>query len=79
MECKYPILDDDQLVEINRLIVESFEQERAVMITYAEKYGPAEFWGWIQKVNAYEGWLKIVNEEDALNLSFKRILDVKIS
>jgi hypothetical protein len=79
MEFKYPILDDDQLTEINRLIVESIEQERAVAITYAEKYGPAEFWGWIQKVNVYEGWLKMVNDEDAFILSFKRILYVKIS
>lgn len=74
-----PILDDDQLQENNREIVKSIEQGRAVTITYTEKYGPAEFWGWIQKVNTNEGWLKIINDEDNLILSFKRILQVEIS
>lgn len=73
-----PILDDDQLQEINRVIAKSIEQERAVTITYAEKYGTAKFWGWIQKVNIIEGWLKIINDKDTLRLSFERILQVEI-
>ncbi|MBB2483461.1 YolD-like family protein [Bacillus sp. APMAM] len=78
-EYKPPLLDNDQLHEINCVIVKSIEQERAVTVTYAEKYGPAKFWGWIQKVDTIEGWLKIVNDEDVLKLSFKRVLQVKIS
>jgi len=73
-----PILDDDQLQEINRMIAKSIEQERAVAITYAEKYGTAKFLGWIQKVNMIEGWLKIINDEDTLRLSFEHILRVEI-
>ncbi|MBU8879236.1 YolD-like family protein [Bacillus sp. FJAT-29790] len=78
-EFKPPLLDNDQLQEINCIIIKSIEQKRAITITYAEKYGPAEFWGWIQKVDTIEGWLKIINEEDILILSFKRILQVEIS
>ncbi|WP_445487412.1 YolD-like family protein [Niallia sp. 03133] len=79
-EFQLPILDDDQLEEINRVIVKSIEQERTVTITYAEKYGTAEFWGKIQKVDVNEGWLRLkINDEDNLSLSFKRILQVEIS
>lgn len=74
-----PILDDDQLQEINRVIVKSIEEKRAITVIYTEKYGPAEFWGWIQKIDSHKGWLKIINDEDTLSLSFKRILQVEIS
>ena len=75
-EFQMPILDDNQLEEINRLILQSLEQNQTITITYAELYGPAEFSGWIQKVDTHKEWLKISNEEDTLTLSFKRILQV---
>lgn len=74
-----PLLEPDQLEEMNHVIVRSMEQTRAVTITYAEKYGPTTFWGWIQKVDTMEGYLKVVNDEDILNLPFKKILAVEIS
>lgn len=74
-----PLLDHDQLEEINRKILKSIEQMRAVTITYAEKYEPAQFWGWIQKIDPIEGSLKIVNDDDTLSLSFTKILQVEIS
>lgn len=77
-EFQMPILDDNQLEEINRIIIHSIEQRLTVTITYAEKYGPETFCGLIQKVNMYEGWLKIRNDEDVLSLSFQRILQVEI-
>ncbi|MFK4997714.1 YolD-like family protein [Bacillus sp. N9] len=38
-----PILDEQQLEEINIAITQSFERKRAVTISYAEKYSPHSF------------------------------------
>jgi hypothetical protein len=74
-----PMLDEDQLQEINRIIVESIEWDQAVNITYTDVYGPEQFWGWIKKVDLHERWLKIINDEDTLILRFEKILNVEIT
>lgn len=73
-----PLLEQDQLEEMNRVIIQSIEQTRAVTITYAKRFGPAKFWGWIQRVDAIEGWVKIVNDEDTLKLPIELILQIEI-
>lgn len=78
LEFTPPILDENQLEEINYMIMKAIEQKQAITITYAEKYGPAKFCGRIQKIDALEGSLKIMNDEDTLRLSIKLILQVKI-
>ncbi|RST61369.1 YolD-like family protein [Siminovitchia terrae] len=73
------ILDNDQLQEIDRVIVKSIETRQAVTITYAKKHGPAYFFGWIQKVDINEGWLKMFHNADTLTIPFKRIINVEIN
>ncbi|MCB5235597.1 MAG: YolD-like family protein [Niallia nealsonii] len=73
-----PVLDENQLEEINYVIVNSIKQERAIRITYADKYGPADFSGQIQKLDSIEGWLKITNNEQNLSIIFKQILQAEI-
>jgi hypothetical protein len=74
-----PILGEDQLQEIDRIITESIECDKAVTVTYADQYGSAQFWGWVKKVNRHEQRIKIINDEDALILKFEKILDVTIT
>ncbi|CAM3959801.1 YolD-like family protein [Lederbergia lenta] len=71
-----PILDNDQLEEINRIIIISMEQKQEVIITFIEKYGPAQFSGWIQNVDRYERWIRLDNDQDTLLLFFKEILQI---
>ncbi|MBD8003493.1 YolD-like family protein [Bacillus norwichensis] len=71
------ILDNDQLQEIDRVIVKSIETRQAITITYATKHGPAHFFGWIQKVEIHEGWLKMALNEETLTIPFKRIINVE--
>ncbi len=73
-----PLLDEDQLQQINRAILEAIAHKRTVTVTYAETYGPARIRGWIEQVKPDEKRLKIVNKEHRLVLSFERILDVEI-
>lgn len=73
-----PILDEDELQQINRIINEAIKQNLAVTITYAEKDGPHECSGMIKKVNAVKGWLKVGNENESLILFFKKIIRVEI-
>jgi hypothetical protein len=74
-----PILGEDQLQEIDRVIAESIECDRAVTVTYADQYSSAQFWGWVKTVNRHEQRIKIINDEDALILDFEKILDVTIT
>ncbi|WP_110927528.1 YolD-like family protein [Bacillus massiliglaciei] len=76
-EFQQPGLDQDQFEKLNRIIAESIQSDQSITITYSDLYGPAQFWGWITKINLQEKWLKIINDEDALILRFERILDAE--
>lgn len=77
-EVQSPILDQDQFEEINRIIVESIERDQSLIITYSDIYGPEKFGGWITKINRYENWLRIINDEDFLVIEFEKIIDAEL-
>ncbi|MBS4209680.1 YolD-like family protein [Bacillus sp. FJAT-50079] len=78
-EFHLPILDEQQLAEINIMIAQAFEQKQVITITYAKKYQPASFCGLIQKINTNEASLKISNDKDTLTLFFEQILHVEFA
>jgi hypothetical protein len=78
-EYSSPVLGEDQLQEIDRVIAESIEYDQAVTVTYAGQYETVQFWGWVKTVNRHEQRIKIINDEDALILDFEKILDVTIT
>lgn len=72
-----PMLDEDQLQEINRTIAESMEYDQAVTITYVDRGEVMKFEGRVKKVNSQERWLKIANGEELDVLMFGNIVDVE--
>jgi hypothetical protein len=40
-----------------------------LIVTYAGKYGPNQFWGWVKAIDRINKKLKIVNDEDILLVS----------
>lgn len=76
-EFQLPVLDEDRIQEMNYAMMQSIANEQPVIITYAEKYGPTTFYGWIQKIDAMEKSLKISNDEDHLKLPFQKILQIE--
>lgn len=70
-----PLLDEDQFEYINGVILQAIAYGYRVAITYSAIYGPETFSGYITKINHYEKWLKIVNDDDTLILEFKKIMN----
>ena len=70
-------LSDDQLDEINRIILQSINEDRAITITYASTYEKKHFWGWVTQVKQHQ--LKIINDEDAISISYQQINSVELS
>ncbi|MCY8104004.1 MULTISPECIES: YolD-like family protein [Bacillus] len=70
-------LSDDQLDEINRIILQSINEDRAITITYASAYEKKHFWGWVTQVKQHQ--LKIINDEDAITIPYQQIISVELS
>lgn len=77
-EFQQPCLDQDHYEKLNRVIMDSIENEQSITITYSDLYRPNKIWGWITKINQHENWLKILNDEEALILNLERVLDVEL-
>lgn len=73
-EFHLPELTEDQMEEISRLIAWSKIEERAITLTYAERYGPKQITGVIIRVNPIERWLIIESEEDRRMIPFTQII-----
>ncbi|TCS95690.1 YolD-like family protein [Hazenella coriacea] len=71
-----PVVDDDQLEYMSFLLEEAHELNRAVLVTYAGRYSPLQFYGRVAKVHPYEGWIILANGELRKKISYSRLMDV---
>lgn len=72
-----PDLAEDQIEKMSRVIERSIVEMRPIVLTYANKYGPKRFVGTIVRVNPYERWLIIQNEEDKKMIPMSKIIDAE--
>ncbi|HZH59188.1 MAG TPA: YolD-like family protein [Metabacillus sp.] len=77
-----PILEEDELRELAFQIQESIQFDAAVTIEWWKatkgKLGICESaWGWVQKVDAANRHLKLVNDEDFWWIPLDKIASVK--
>ncbi len=79
-EKKYtpPPLSTDQLEEMNFLITQSITEDQAICVTYAEAGRKEQFWGWVKAIHYETQRIKIVNDEDVLNLSLQQIVAIDL-
>ncbi|MGA9173841.1 MAG: YolD-like family protein [Thermoactinomyces sp.] len=76
-EYQQPELDDQELERINQIIWEAYNEEKPVVITYATKYQPEKFCGFITKLNQYEGWIQLSNGSVKKKIEFNKLVQVE--
>ncbi|MBD3858750.1 YolD-like family protein [Bacillus sp. 28A-2] len=73
-----PQLSTDQLEEMNFLITQSITEDRAICMTYAASGIKKQFWGWVKAIHYETQRMKIVNDEDVLNLPLQQIVAIEL-
>lgn len=76
---KLPSLTEDQMDELNWLLQEALHAESAVILDYVEEEQHQSFCGFIEKVNAYEGYLEVVNGQEKRKIAFNHIYRMTIA
>nr|MDH3177267.1 YolD-like family protein [Bacillus pumilus] len=71
-----PPLSTDQPEEMNFLITQSITEDQAICVTYAEAGRKEQFWGRVKAIHYETQRIKIVNDEDVLNLSLQQIVAI---
>ncbi|UED78068.1 YolD-like family protein [Brevibacillus sp. DP1.3A] len=77
-----PILEDDELVEMNRIIHESIQEDFAVSMSWfkpeVDDLGRMKtHWGWVQRVDTNRKQIKLVNDDGFWWIDFKRLVKVE--
>lgn len=60
------------------LITQSITEDQAICVTYAEAGRKEQFWGWVKAIHYETQRIKIVNDEDVLNLSLQQIVAIDL-
>ncbi|AMM97788.1 YolD-like family protein [Bacillus pumilus] len=71
-------LSTDQLEEMNFLITQSITEDQAICVTYAVEGRKEQFWGWVKAIHYETQRIKIINDEDVLNLSLQQIVAIDL-
>lgn len=78
-DVRMPVLDADQLQEINDLILTSLQEQRQVQVTYYREKRFANAWGWIKRCDPLDGYLLLEDEnEGSLRIRLSVITEVHL-
>lgn len=72
-----PQLDENHLEQMNLILQEALQEDRAVIVTYAGRYTPEQFCGFIDRVDPYTQSILIIDGECQKHLSLEQILDIQ--
>lgn len=73
-EYRPPVLAEDALEEINRLIERSYMEDQPIEVTYATLYGPRKYIGFVMRIDPVGRWLLLQNGEDKELIPFSKII-----
>ncbi|AUS09719.1 YolD-like family protein [Laceyella sacchari] len=68
-----PQLDEDQLVEMNRLLMEAVDGDFPLLVRYVNRRRPCEWCGFVQKINPHERWIRLANGRETTTIPFSDI------
>lgn len=71
-----PVIDEDQIEYMSFILEEASDMGKPVLVTYAGRYSPLQFYGRISKINPYEGWFVIANGEIRKKIPYAKLMDV---
>lgn len=60
------------------LITQSITEDQAICVTYAVEGRKEQFWGWVKAIHYETQRIKIINDEDVLNLSLQQIVAIDL-
>jgi len=77
-----PVIEEDELLEMNQVIQESIHDDFAITVKYfhptRKQLGVVEsFWGWVQRIDQVNRQIKLVNDEDIQWISMDKIVKVE--
>ncbi|TGV31372.1 YolD-like family protein [Mesorhizobium sp. M00.F.Ca.ET.186.01.1.1] len=77
-----PILEEDEIQELNQNILESIHFDYAIRVRWWKETKGAlgvveEAWGWVKKIDTINQRIKLVNEEELHWISMNKLLSVR--
>ncbi|MDR7318938.1 YolD-like family protein [Brevibacillus nitrificans] len=75
-------LDDQEMEEINRAILESIHKNLAITVTWFKPLRGSlgeneQEWGWVQRIDTHRKQIKLVNDEGFWWIDMEKIVSVK--
>ena len=71
-----PVIDEDERKYMAFLLEESYELQKPVIVIYAGKYSPLQFYGRIETIHPYEEWFIMANGEWKKKITFHQLIEV---
>ena len=71
-----PAMDEDERQYMTFLLEEAYELQKPVIVIYAGKYSPLQFYGRIEKIHPYEEWFIMANGEWKKKITFDQMIEV---
>ncbi|SEM68651.1 YolD-like family protein [Lihuaxuella thermophila] len=72
-----PELDESHMEMINYILQEAIEEEKPVVVTYAEKYAPGQFCGFVDQVDPYNQVIQLSNGTCRKQISFQKLINIE--
>lgn len=69
-----PVLSEDALVEMGRLIERSYREEEPILLTIAGKWGSKKHLGFVTRIDAVEQWLVLQNGSERELIPFRLVM-----
>lgn len=72
-----PELEEDQLAEMNRLLLEAVDGDFPLLVRYVDQHRPSEWCGFVQKVNPQERWIQLANGREKVTIPVSAIYAIE--
>ncbi|WP_044642169.1 YolD-like family protein [Risungbinella massiliensis] len=76
-EYQAPELSEDQWEEMSYLLQEALAEGRPLLVTYATRYAPEQFCGFVEKVDQWRQQIQICNGEQEKVIPFAKLLGME--
>ncbi|WP_170105307.1 YolD-like family protein [Desmospora activa] len=72
-----PLLSEEMLIEMGRLIEQSYHKQEPIAVTIAGKWDPQQQSGIVVRIDPIEQWLVLQNDEERQLIPFRSVIGVE--
>lgn len=76
-EFQLPELSEDQWEEMNYLLQEAYQEEKPLVVSYAARYAPEQFCGFVEKIDEWQKEIILVNGKQKKTIPFGKLLGME--